>query len=209
MRTIGEIIKQERLEKGYSRERLEKETKIKKEFIKALETQDWKSLPEFPVIQGFVKNIASVLKLDRKQTIALLRRDYPPRSLKINPNPDVSNKFTWSPKLTFLVGIVFVVSVILVYLGFEYKEFTSPPQLQVSYPQEMQVVKQDELTVAGKTDPDTTVKVNNQPVLVEDDGSFSTKIEVFEGTDEIIVKATSRSGKETEIKRRIVTDFEM
>src|SRR3990172_8865555 len=98
MRLIGEVIKEARLRKKLSKNKLEKDTKIKKDFIEAIEESRWDLLPEFPVVSGFVKTIATYLGLKEDQLVALLRRDYPPKDLKINPNPDISEKFTWSPK---------------------------------------------------------------------------------------------------------------
>jgi len=94
-------LKDGRAKKRYSRERVAKATKIKLEFIEAIEKEDWERLPEFPAILGFVKSVAEVLKLSKRQVAALLRRDYPPKVLPVNPKPDVSAKFTWSPRLTF------------------------------------------------------------------------------------------------------------
>jgi cytoskeletal protein RodZ len=113
MKTIGVLLKEARTKKRYSRARLEKGTKIKKEFIEALEKEKWEELPELPVVQGFVKNIAQFLKIDDKRAAALLRRDYPPKTLSINPKPDVSEKFTWSPKLTFIAGAIVISLAIL------------------------------------------------------------------------------------------------
>ena len=207
MRTIGETIKQARTEKKLSLAQLEKETKIKMGFLEALETGDWKSLPELPVITGFVKNIAGVLRVNKKQVIALLRRDYPPKKLSINPKPDVSDKFSWSPKLTFAIGSLAIFFTIVTYLVFQYKSFIDLPSLEIQTPQDGEVVTQLVLTVSGLTETEATIKVNNQPVLVDENGNFSAEIEVFEGTKEIVVKATSRSGKETEVKKSINVDL--
>jgi cytoskeletal protein RodZ len=208
MRTIGEVIKQARIEKKFSLVQLEKETRIRKSFIRALEKGSWKDLPELPVIMGFVKNIAGALKINKKQAVALLRRDYPPKKLRINPKPDVSDKFTWSPKLTFLIGSLTVFFVILTYLGFQYKSFTALPNLEIETPQDGEVVTQQVLTVSGLTDAEVTIKVNNQPVLVDENGRFSAEIEIFEGTGEIVIKALSRSGKETVVVKKINLDLE-
>lgn len=208
MRTIGLVIKEARVEKNYSRARLEKETRIKKEFIKALEEENWGALPEPPVVQGFVKNIASVLSMNQKQMVAILRRDYPPRSLRVNPKPDVESKFTWSPRLTFLAGVIVVSVIVLAYLGFQYVNFISPPDLSVEFPEEGQVVTQKTLRVSGETGPEAVVKVNNQPVIVNEGGKFTAEIEIFEGTTEVVVKAISRSGKESVVIREIKVEPE-
>ena len=203
MKTIGTFLKESRLKKRYSLIKVENATRIKKEFIEAVEEENWKSLPEFPVVVGFVKNIAQFLDLGERSTVALLRRDYPPKSLSINPKPDVGQKFSWSPKLTFITGISLVILAVVTYLGFQYSKFLAPPRLEVAEPQEGQIVSKRLVTVSGKTDGDAAVKVNNQPIVTNDDGKFNIQIQIYEGTTEITVKATSRSGKETVVKRMI------
>jgi len=207
MRTIGSFIKETRVRKKYSLEKLENLTKIKKHFLAGLERQDWAKLPDFPVLTGFVKNIAKALGLDEGSTIAILKRDYPPKDLSINPKPDVSDRFVWSPKLTFLVGVGVVLVAVVSYLLVSYIQFLSPPSLEVFEPRAEQVVTENPIKVSGKTTTDAVVTVNNQPFIVSDEGTFEGEIEVFEGTGEIIVKATSRSGKETLESRKIKVEF--
>jgi hypothetical protein len=70
------------------------------------------------------------------------------------------------------------------------------------------VVRGTSLLVSGKTDEDAVVYVNNQPALVADNGNFETTIEIFAGTNEIEIKAKSRYGKESVIRRKIVPELE-
>jgi len=203
MRTIGKFLHDARVQKRYSKSKLEDDTKIKSGFIDALENENWDKLPEYPVLQGFVGSISESLDLDKKQAIAMLRRDYPPKVLSINPKPDVSEKFAWSPKLTFLLGVFIISLMVLGYLLFQYISFITPPTLSIDSPSDGQVVRNVSLKVAGIVDKDATVLVNNQPAFLDEQGSFSATIEVFNGTEEIIIKATSRSGKETVIRRKI------
>ena len=203
MNTIGSLLKDARVRKRFSLAKLETETKIKKDFIQAVEEENWQALPDYSVVVGFVKNVANYLGVKERSAVALLRRDYPPQKLSINPKPDVSKQFIWSPKLTFLVGMGTVIALILGYLGFQYVGFISPPPLSLNQPQEGQVVGGVSVTVSGKTNPEATVKANNQPILVNADGTFSAEVEIFKGTSEIVVTATSRSGKETTLRRNI------
>lgn len=207
MKTVGDILKTARLKKRYSLRKVEKETKIKKEFIEAIEEGNWKDLPELPVVSGFVKNLSSFLEVDVKTSCATLKRDYLPQKLSINPKPDVGGKFTWTPKYTFLAGILIVILALFGYLGFQYVKFNSPPQLEVINPSEGFITTTNKVEVSGKTDSDSTVKVNNQLILVNDDGTFNGQIEVFEGTGELVITATNRSKKETTIVRKIVPEL--
>ncbi len=209
MKTIGLLLKDSRREKKYTLDRLERLTKIKKSFLQKIESEQWNELPEYPVVLGFVKNMASALDLDESKVVAFLRRDYPPTKVNLNPKPDLpTHEIRWSPKLTFLLGAGVVTLIILGYLGFSYFKFISPPYLEVIKPTADQIVTQNLLKVEGKTDSSATVKVNNQPALVSETGEFETEIEISQNTLEISVSATSRSGKESVIKRRIRPELE-
>lgn len=203
MRTIGKLVKEARLRKKVSIARLEDETKIKNEFLEAIENEEWAVLPDLPVIAGFVKTIAGFLGLNQNQLAAILRRDYPPQKLSVNPKPDVTDAFTWTPKFTFYVGAGVIAVFILGYLVFQYTKFVKPPGLSVSYPLDGTQVTTSKVKVQGKTDPEATIKVNNQPVLVDEDGTFSVEIQIYQGTTEIVIKSASRTGKETIIRRTI------
>jgi len=119
MNTIGQMLKEARVKKNISLIKLENLTKIKRDFILKLEKNDWDNLPEFPVVSGFVKNLANVLGISSETANAILKRDYPPKKLAINPKPDVGGKFSWSPKLTFAIGIGILLVLVLGYLGVE------------------------------------------------------------------------------------------
>lgn len=203
MNTIGQIIKSARVKKKLSFRKLEEATKIKASFIKSIEEEKWNALPTFTTILGFVKSISTVLGIDEHMAIAVLKRDYPPKKLNINPKPDAFPRFTWSPKLTFAIGTIVVILIVLGYIGFQYAKFISPPDLSVDSPKENQIVDGNSVLVFGSTDADVKITVNNQPVLVDTEGKFSVSLGVTEATKEINIIATSRSGKEREILRKI------
>lgn len=204
MKTVGEMLKDARVSKNYSLKNLEDETKIRSSFIDAIEKENWNALPAFTTVLGFVKSLSSPLDLDEKLTAAVLKRDYPPKKLTINPKPDVINKFIWSPKITFLAGIALVLMALFGYLGFQYYRFISPPGITIESPKDNQIVTGDSVLVFGSTDTDVKITVNNQPVLVGDDGHFSTSIPVGPETKEIVIVGTNRSGKSTTIQRTIL-----
>ncbi len=203
MITVSRLLRQARRAQGLTYEKLARKTRIKSVFLEAIEHEQWHNLPEYPVVLGFVRNIGATLDLDEDKVAAFLRRDYPQKKLAVNPKPDIAKEFHWNPKLTFFIGVLAILLVVIGYLLFQYAKFSSPPVLTVNTPSENQIVENKNLKVSGKTDLDATVKVNNQPVLVGDKGEFETEIEIFEGTREIKVISRSRSGKETTISRKI------
>lgn len=203
MKTIGQILKDARVAKSYSLGHVEGLTKIKSSFINSIEKENWGSLPPFPTILGFVKNISNALDIDSTMTVAILKRDYPPKKLRISPKPDVTKKFMWSPKLTFAFGVTAVLLVLFGYLGFQFFHFRSAPKLIVDSPKESQVINGNSVIVFGSTDSDAKIMVNNQPIIISDDGKFSSSLDVSSETKEITITASSRSGKITTVIRRI------
>jgi cytoskeletal protein RodZ len=203
MKTIGLILKNARVEKKLTLSHVEDVTKIKSLFIDLLEKEDWDTLPPFPTVLGFVKSIAGALEMDEKFAVAILKRDYPPKKLRITPKPDLVNKLSWGPKITFMVGVGAVLVILFGYLMVQYVRFVSPPSLHLNSPQENQVITTGNVTVFGETDSDAKVVVNNQPIAVSADGKFSIDMNVAVETKEIVVTASSRSGKVTEIRRKV------
>jgi cytoskeletal protein RodZ len=204
MKTIGQILEDARVAKKYSLSHVEGITKIKSVFIDSIEKQDWNKLPAFPTVLGFVKSLAGALEVDEKLATAVLKRDYPPKKLKIAPKPDVGARFVWSPKLTFAVGVFAILLVIGGYLTFQYVHFISPPRLTVDSPKDNQKINGGSVTVFGSTDSDVKLLVNNQPVIISDDGKFSVSLDVSKDSKEVTITASSRSGKITTVSRKIV-----
>ncbi len=206
MKTIGTLISEKRRAMGISLPALSNETKIKESFILAIERHEWAKLPEFPVVTGFVKNIATALDIDRAEALAFLRRDYQIKKgalAQVTPKQEIKKEFTVGPRLVFSMGLLIVILVIFGYLVYQYSRFMSPPVLTVFDPKEGQMVRGSSLTVNGKTSDGVTLKVNNQPVIVGDDGTWSAEIVITPESTEIEVVATSRAGKVTAVKRTI------
>lgn len=204
MKTVGQFLKEKRVTSGVSISKLSKETKIRKSYIRSIEKMQWRELPEYPVVVGFVKSMAGSLGINKEAAVALLRRDYPPKRLPINPKPDVSENFSLTPRLAFITGTVLILLFIVSYLVYQYISFNSPPDLVVQSPTDNMVVTESLLNVQGRTEPDTTLQVNDQPVLVGDNGEFKAEIEISEETQTIEFVSVSRAGKETIQRRTII-----
>ena len=208
MKSIGPTLREARVKRGVTRREISGQTKIKEQFVWAIENEKWGRLPEYPVVLGFVSNLAKTLGFDEERMIALLRRDYPPKKLFVNPKPEIKEKFVWGPRLTFLLGSILVLIMIGSYLGYQYFQFVALPKVLITAPKESEKVAEGLVKVNGKTDPDVSVSVNNQPALVNDSGEFVTEIIVDKNVSEIVVIAKTRAGRETVLKQKIVVESE-
>jgi len=207
MKTVGEILKNARLQKKLTRRELAEKTKIDAKYLKALEDNDFNKLPEAAFVKGFIRNYAKILGVDPQQALAVFRRDYDqdvkgqviPRSLTQQATKPRS---LWTPKTT-VVGVLLVLSVAFAsYFFFQYRLLTTAPPLKIESPQEKERVKAA-VEVSGRTDPQATLTINNQQVAIDPDGSFSQSLILPEGTRTITIESTSRSGKSRTVQRTV------
>jgi cytoskeletal protein RodZ len=73
---LGDYLKQKRLDKNYSLEKLSQKTKISVNILKCLEANDYGHLPSAAYIKGFVSSYAKVLGLSLDETIAKMEYTY-------------------------------------------------------------------------------------------------------------------------------------
>lgn len=211
-KTIGEILKEERQRHHISIEALAKKTRIRAEYLEALEKNSFDLLPAAPFVKGFIRTYASVFGFDHAPVMALLRRDYRestkgklvPREF-IKPLLQPKRELSKVTLIVLVVGMVFFT--LFSYIGFQWYRFQQPPALEITQPAQLDFVGA-EVKVEGKTSPDTVVNVNEIPVVVSSDGTFSVDIAMsVEGTNTIIITATDRRGKQSIVERKVFVRF--
>lgn len=204
---VGQRFHQERLKKKITLEEVSKATKIRISFLSAIEKGDYKNLPSTAYAQGFVTNYAEFLGLPKKEILALFRREFDEEKIfKVLPegiSRSKNNSFGRPYFRERLIAII-VISLILVgYIAFQYRFAIINPPLNISSPNENQVINSTEIIVSGKTDPNAIVYINDLSTSVLEDGSFKKKINTFSGINTIKIRVLNKFGKETEIKRTI------
>lgn len=87
---------------------------------------------------------------------------------------------------------------------------TTPPLLNITSPQEGDVTNNAQCVVSGTTNDATsspvTVTINNDPVTVQSNGTFSETITLSEGQNTIQITATDAAGKSTTVTRHVTLD---
>lgn len=199
MRMISEILTDARLEKGFTIENVVKATKIKKEFLIAIEDGRYFDLPSESYALGFIKNYASHVGVDRNKAAALFRREYEGVQGKVLPtfkskDRKLAKKIFITPR-NLIISLVVIV--IFGYIAFQYGSFFLGPKLEVLTPKENTIVRNNIVEVTGKTDPYATVLINNEESYVQLDGTFKKTLYLFEGQRQITIDSKNRNGKNT------------
>ncbi|HCM37971.1 MAG: hypothetical protein UV61_C0006G0107 [Candidatus Gottesmanbacteria bacterium GW2011_GWB1_43_11] len=206
MRTVGQLLKEDRLKKGFTLEQVEKATKIRAKFITAIETDNYQKLPAAPYIQGFIKNYSEFLGLSSPTILALFRRQFIERKRQNQPQieePLTKSAWQLTPNKVIFVLVVILVLGLLGYFYNQYQALHRPPPLTLENPKADIVVHEEILPVFGRTDPDATVSINQEPILVKSDGRFYKDIPLTLGSNTLVIESTSRIGEKTTLIRRV------
>lgn len=73
---LGEYLKEKRIDKNYTLEKLSQKTKISVNILKALEANDYDHLPSAAYIKGFVSSYVKVLGIPREEAITKMEYTY-------------------------------------------------------------------------------------------------------------------------------------
>ncbi len=208
MRKVGEILKSKRLEKNLTLEDVEKKTKIRKKFLQAIEDSQFPFFTSSAYLRGFIKNYSDYLKLPTNDILAIFRREHSENEhIRIIPKglgeiPSLTLTRLNPGKLTVLV----VVTLVITFFGYlikGYLDVSGTPYLTVTSPKSAQIVTDNKVLVNGKTDPQARLTINNQQVLIGEDGGFSEEVSLGKNTNSLIIVAENKQGKKTIIERVI------
>jgi cytoskeletal protein RodZ len=207
MKTVGQILKARREASGRDLDNIAKVTKIRKDYLEALENDDYHKLPGATYAKGFIKNYAQSLGMNTRTLVAIFRRDFAedekgqiiPRG-KLEPLD--KSGWSWTPQLTVGLIVVFLITLIAGYFGFQYYRLWNPA-LKVTEPIEGEILVSGNVQVSGQADPSSTVRVNEHLVIVDANGNFDTTLTLEQGEQIIKVVAETEKGGTTERERKI------
>lgn len=212
IKSVGEILRDERLSHNVTIEFLAKKTKIKQEYLEYLEDNQFEKLPSAPFIKGYIKTYARIFGFEYKPLVAILRRDYKESAKgKLVPRefikPVLRKKITWNPMTASVMITGSIFATLALFVIYKWYIFNRPPFLDIYSPEENGEVS-SQIVVKGKTDPESLLVVNSQPVTLQPDGSFNTQILMpREGLTTITIESTDKRGKTNLIQKTVRVKF--
>jgi len=192
------ILSNARLDKGLELSEISKKLKISQKYLQAIELENSQDFPQEPYLSLIVKDYATFLGLNGTETLSIFRRDYEQkRKLKKEKQP----LLFFTPQFTFKIGVFISIVFFITYLISEYLKFNQPPPLEVFWPQPP-ASNSETLEIKGITHPESTVRINDDLVIVDSNGEFSKNIAIPPQTNfVIVVQSTSPSGKTSQTQK--------
>lgn len=201
--TLGEKMRKIRNEKRIGLAEIAKSTKIQIEYLEYLENGDYNKLPADVYVRGFLKGFADYVGVNEDYLIKSFNKEKSiqkniegnGKEEKISKNINLS-RFSVTPKIVsiFFVSIFFLV--LAIYLYKNLNNFVSNPSLVILNPAVNSLIDDSEVMVKGKTDVGNDLFINNQSVLVDDEGVFTENVVLREGINTITVRSVNQFNKE-------------
>ena len=81
---------------------------------------------------------------------------------------------------------------------------TSKPKIEITSPKDRTNTPKTEIDIIGKTDTNTSVTINNQPVVVGSDGNFKYLVRLNEGENKFLITAQDEAGNTENLTLTII-----
>jgi len=192
-KSIGDQLRFTRLQKGFSLEEVSGRLKVRLEYLRALEDEDYVLLPGGIYGKIFLKKYVNFLGLDYKNIVKNFVKE---RKIYLSEADDVfskkvikRHKLIIFPKVFRNILIILAIITCVLYLGIYLKKITAAPKLAIIEPTSNQVQKELSINVQGETEPESEVAINGQSVLIDKRGMFWQTIVLKKGVNIIVVKA--------------------
>jgi hypothetical protein len=186
------LLKNTRLDKEYELLDISKKLKVPVKYLISIEEEDIKNFPQEPYCSLIVKDYADYLGLNGQETLSFFRRDFEQKKKNKSLKKDF---FSFTPQFTFSVLIGIILISFIFYLTTEYIKFNRPPKLKINWPEN---IAGETIDLSGITDPDSTIRINQDLIIVDDKGNFQKKIFLSSGSEtKVVVESKSPSGKTT------------
>jgi len=202
--TLGEQLKNIRSTGRITLSEVSRETKIPVKYLEMIEEGKYEKLPPDVYVKGFLRGYAEFLGADPKKMINLYQRE---RDIKSNLNGDDKKsapvkiskpvRFVVTPRIVIASVVVLIVIGGFFYIYRQIGRFAAVPRLVVTEPTDGENVEGNSIEIAGFTDKDAKLTINEQPIVVNDNGEFKENVLLQKGINAITISSVNRFEKST------------
>jgi len=200
MLSLGEIFRKARLEKNLSLEEAEKKIKVRKKFLAAIEANDW-YFSSRVYVEGIIKNYAQFLGLNHQKTLAIFRRDYEKKE-EIGFRKKIPSSFLIADREKILrIIFLIIISLILVYFGYQLKKYLSPPQIVILLPNKTYFINEQKIRIVGQTVPGSEIIISGNKIYPDKTGKFYFDFPLTQEKNKLVIEVTGPNGKKNQIEK--------
>lgn len=213
--TLGERMKKMRNERHLSLSEISKSTKIQTKYLEYLEEGEYTKLPADVYVKGFLRSYSIFMGLNECALIKQFERE---KGIHKNiknisdcetPSSPISfSSLVITPKMIIISIVTLLLLSSFVYLYAQVNNFVSEPRLVIIKPSDGSSTDGNVTHVTGVTEKDSMVFINDQKVLVSENGEFSEDINLRPGQNVITIKSRSKFDKEATKTIMVSSNFQ-
>jgi cytoskeletal protein RodZ len=201
MLSVGEVLKKTREKKGLTLEQVEKDIKIRKKFLEAIENDDWRSFSSKIYIDGLIKNYSNLLDLDVNKMMAFFRREYE-KTEEVKFKKRISSQYlTPETKKVVISGVGLIILFFLGYFIYQLNLYFSPPRLDIIQPTTNTFKREERIKIIGKTEKEASILILGERVYQNKEGIFEYYFPLKIGDNQLQIEVVGANGKKSIIKK--------
>ncbi len=200
-----EIFFSEKLKaRGISLKKLSEESDIALHHLENLLRGNFEKLPPAPYVRGYLITLGRILDFDGEEWWQSLRA----QNLLEDSGPHdmlPRNRFAQKPVRKALWGAGIVILALALYLAVRLPSIVGIPELQISFPQEEQVVtSHQEILFEGRVAPGARLFLNGEEIPAAPDGTWSVEVPLSPGLNVVEFSAKKLLGQKRVVRRRVI-----
>jgi len=213
-KNISSILKERRIARNLSVEQIAELTKIRAEYLYALEDGDFGKFPSEVYLKGFLKNYAKFLGVSSHEAVALYRRENivtPEKKQNefFKKIKESGRNFVITPNKIIAASIGVIIIIILFYLSSYFGTILKRPAITLTSPIRISQdgeysinVEGDSVHLTGTLETNAIFSINGQDISPATVTSFDKTIQLTGGIssqNKFVIKAVTPFGRDSTI----------
>ncbi|MBT4209665.1 MAG: helix-turn-helix domain-containing protein [Candidatus Komeilibacteria bacterium] len=198
---LADKLRQARLAKEISLEEVAEATKIQVKYLEILEEGDYQKLPGDIYSKAWLKLYGDFLGLQVNELLVdyKIEKSISNKLTKVSSPVVKSNNISLysilKPRVLKFLGIALLILALLAYLGWEINNTISPPEVTIFEPSNNFKTTESSVNIKGQTKAEVQLTINNELVLLDEEGKFNQSINLINGLNNLEISAKKKHSK--------------
>jgi len=205
--SVAELLRKRREELGKDLKNVEAATNVRTKYLERIEVGDYEHLPDDVYTLGYIKSYADYLGFETTPVVNMYKKERASfnqahgqsllvqKASRLGLKPIGKKGFAFTSKSLLILFATLVFVLIVAYFGWQIAVLASPPSLHINSLQGK--TTSGYIIISGQVDGGADVFINGSPILTNPDGSFSERVSLIDGANQIKISARSKLGKTT------------
>jgi hypothetical protein len=205
---LKDILREEMQAKGYTPQRVRRETGIAERYVFAFMEGDYKRLPAAPYVRGYLITIGRLLNLNGADLWKLYEQEGEHSKTSgafdtLPSNRYALKRFSRKWVISGIIGVLLVI-----YGVMNGNRFLGVPSLVIEFPHdEITTSAESPVTLRGRIDPRDILSIGGEAVSIDQEGNFAREYPLEPGLNIIEFSVKKLLGREKRVERNIIYEL--